>query len=89
MPNRDRLIDRTYIPRTTRIYDKTGTTAKCSGDMGILSAVKKNGRRHNYIVVGVLDRKTRKRNFGNARGNIIRRVSEIVYSHLKKQYNFK
>ena len=89
LPNRDRLYHGTTIPRGTLVYDKTGTTAHLCGDMGILSPKGQDGRRYPYVFVGVIEKQKRTRDYGRwmlARGNIIRKVSNLVYNTLKEEH---
>lgn len=89
LPGRDRLYNGTPIPRGTLVYNKTGSTARLCGDMGILVAKDRKGNRYPYALVGIIERDTRASNYGNwmlTRGNVIREVSTLVYKELKKQY---
>jgi len=89
LPGRDRLYNGTPIPQGTLVYNKTGSTAHLCGDMGILVPRDKKGRRYPYVVVGIIERSSRPRNYGNwmlSRGNVIRKVSTIVYQEMKRQY---
>jgi beta-lactamase class A len=57
--------------------------------MGILVPRDRNGKRYPYIVVGVIQRDSRPKNYGNwmlTRGNVIRQVSTLVYEEMKRQY---
>ena len=91
LPNKDRIYhgaDR--IPRTTRVYDKTGTTAKLCGNMGILEAWGRDGRSYPYTFIGIIQKSTRARRYGpwmRSRGDVIREVSNIVYTDLKRVHN--
>nr|MBF0221121.1 serine hydrolase [Desulfobulbaceae bacterium] len=90
LPNRDRIYHGTPLPRGTLVFDKTGTTAKLCGDMGILVPKGRDGRRYPYIIVGIIEKQKRARNYGHwmaSRGNIIRNVSSLVYSSLKEEYS--
>ena len=89
LPGRDRLYNGTPIPQGTLVYNKTGSTAHLCGDMGILVPRDKKGRRYPYVLVGIIERSSRPQNYGNwmlSRGNVIRKVSTIVYEEMKKQY---
>ena len=90
LPKRNRLYCGTSIPRGTLVYDKTGTTAKLCGDMGILCPRDQNGRRYPYVVVGIIEKQGRADNYGRwemARGNVIRHVSSMIYQAMKASYN--
>jgi beta-lactamase class A len=87
LPGRDRLYDHTPIPQGTLVYNKTGSTAYLCGDMGILVPRDKNGNPHPYALVGIIQRNSRARNYGQwmlTRGNVIRQVSTLVYQEMKK-----
>jgi len=89
LPGRDRLYYGTPIPRGTLVYNKTGSTAHLCGDMGILVPKTKNGGRHPYAIVGIIERRSRAENYGswmNSRSKVIREVSTLVYEELKKEY---
>lgn len=89
LPGRDRLYDNTPIPQGTLVYNKTGSTAHLCGDMGILVARDRLGKRYPYVLVGIIQRDSRPDNYGNwmlTRGNVIRQVSTMVYEELKKEY---
>jgi beta-lactamase class A len=90
LPGSDRLYSGTPIPRGTLVYNKTGTTAKLCGDMGILAPRGKNGRRYPYVVVGIIEKQNKAGNYGHwmkARGNVIRRISSMIYEKMKANYN--
>lgn len=91
LPNTDRIKSGTStIPPQTRVYDKTGTTARLCGDMGIVEAVGRNGRRYPYTFIGIIEKRSRARHYGHwkaIRGDVIREVSEIVYTDLRRLHN--
>lgn len=90
LPGRDRLYSGTPIPRGTLVYNKTGTTAKLCGDMGILAPKGQNGRRYPYVVVGIIEKQKKARNYGRwkmARSKVIRHVSSMIYQEMKANYN--
>lgn len=92
LPGSDRLYRGTPIPRGTLVYNKTGTTAKLCGDMGILAPRAQDGRRYPYVVVGIIEKQRKTRNYGYwqmARGNVIRRVSSMIYQVMKTTYNLQ
>ncbi len=89
LPGRDRLYNGTPIPKGTLVYNKTGSTARLCGDMGILVLRDRKGKRYPYALVGIIERDTRASDYGNwmlTRGNVIRQVSTLVYKEMKKQY---
>jgi beta-lactamase class A len=90
LPGRDRLYSGTPIPQGTLVYNKTGSTAKLCGDMGILAPKGQNGRRYPYVVVGIIEKQRATGNYGHwamARGNVIRHVSSMIYQEMKANYN--
>ena len=91
LPNRDRILHGArHIPRDTRVYDKTGSTAKLCGNMGILEARGRDGRRYPYTFIAIIQKSRRARNYAlwiNSRGNVIRKVSDMVYLDLKRRHN--
>ncbi len=90
IPNRDRLYDGAEgVTRGTAVYDKTGTTARLCGDMGILVARCRDGRQLPYAIVGIVQSPVSVKNYGNwmlARGNVIREISSVVYQELRKTH---
>lgn len=93
LPGKDRLYTGAKaIPKGTKVYNKTGSTARLCGDMGILVVKGKNGRRYAYTLVGVIEKRQRARNYGSwirSRGNVIRRVSNLVYTGISQQHRFR
>ena len=90
LPGRDRLYCGTPIPRGTLVYNKTGSTAKLCGDMGILAPRARNGHRYPYVVVGIIEKEHRAGNYGvwkMVRGNVIRGASTMIYEAMKEDYN--
>lgn len=91
LPGRDRLYTGTdELPRNTKVYNKTGSTAQLCGDMGILVVKSSNGKRYPYTLVGVIEKRNRARNYGawiRSRGNVIRNVSDIVYKGISQQHD--
>lgn len=89
LPGRDRLYHGTPIPKGTLVYNKTGSTAHLIGDMGILVAKAKNGDRYPYAIVGIVEGRSRPKNYArwmSTRGDVIRQVSTLVYQELKKEH---
>lgn len=84
LSNRDRF--RSEALAQVEVYDKTGTTARLCGDMGVLVGRDAAGRRYPYIFIGMVEKATRTLDYGpwaRDRGNVIRRVSTMVYEALK------
>lgn len=90
LPNRDRISDGVgAIPSYVKVYDKTGSTAQLCGDMGIVEARGRNGRMYPYTFVGIIQRPSRAKNYGawiTRRSNAIRKVSNLVYLHMKERH---
>lgn len=91
LPNRDRIYTgATGVPRGTAVIDKTGTTARLCGDMGILIAQGRDGRRYPYTFIGIIEKARPTQSYmawQAARGNVIRDVSSMVYSHLRQMHD--
>ncbi|NJN48107.1 MAG: serine hydrolase [Candidatus Competibacteraceae bacterium] len=91
LPNKDRIYTGAQkVPPGTMILDKTGTTSRLCGDMGIVVARGRNGRAHPYTFIAIIERSSRAKNLGrwsSSRGNVIRQVSSMVYTELKKVHN--
>lgn len=92
LPGRDRLYHGTPIPRGTLVYNKTGSTAHLCGDMGILVPRVRGGGRFPYALVGIIERRSRPRDYGSwmkSRSKVIRQVSTLVYKQLKKDHHLR
>lgn len=91
LPGSDRLYYSVpQIPSGTEVYNKTGTTSMCCGDMGILVARKKDDTRVPYIIVGVIERSSRTSQYtswSRSRANVIRRVSGLTYTYMQSLYD--
>lgn len=91
LPGRDRLYTNAKrVPVGTRVYNKTGSTAMCCGDMGILVARGQDGRTYPYALIGIIESSSRNNSYGSwisSRGNVIREVSNRVYLSMKKRYS--
>jgi len=91
LPGKDRLYTNAKrVPTGTKVYNKTGSTAMCCGDMGILVARGKNGRTYPYMIIGIIESSNRNKSYGpwiSSRGNVIREVSNRVYLSMKERYS--
>lgn len=90
LPGPNRLVNGTGISPATNVYNKTGTTALLCGDMGIMVARTKDGRRVPYAVVGIVERSARPADYKQwmrSSGGVIRSFSSLVYGELKQQHN--
>ena len=77
------------VPKGTRVYNKTGSTARVCGDMGILSVKGRDGKRYPYTVIGVIEKQQSASNYTTwirSRSDIIRNVSNIVYRGIARQH---
>ncbi len=90
LPGSDRIFTGTReIPKSTEVYNKTGSTARLCGDMGILSVKGRDGRRYPYTLIGIIEKQQRARNYTTwirSRSDIIRDVSSIVYESIAQHH---
>ncbi|RKT45168.1 beta-lactamase class A [Thiocapsa rosea] len=90
LPGGDRLSKGVAgLPPAAKVYNKTGSTAMLCGDMGVIEIPDQRGRNHAYTVVGIIERPSRAENYGawiRSRGDIIRRVSNLIYQDMKNNY---
>lgn len=78
------------VPRGTRVYNKTGSTARLCADMGILSVKGPGGRRYPYTLIGIIEKEQNASDYTTwirSRGNIIRNVSSIVYKGIAEDHD--
>jgi beta-lactamase class A len=90
LPGRDRLYYGTTIPRGTLVFNKTGSTARLCGDMGILVTKTRKGDTYPYAIVGIIERRTKASDYGQwmaSRSRVIRDVSTLVYEGLRKDHH--
>jgi beta-lactamase class A len=92
LPGRDRILTGVAsIPVSARVYNKTGSTARVCGDMGILNVRGPDGKRYPYTVIGIIEKERRARDYTTwirSRGEVIRNVSGIIYNGIVKRYDF-
>jgi beta-lactamase class A len=90
LPNRDRITHGVSgIPERVRVYDKTGSTAKLCGNMGIVEAAATDGTAFPYTFIGIIERSSRAKDYGSwisRRSDAIRAVSNLVYLDMKKRH---
>ncbi|MEA3275032.1 MAG: serine hydrolase [Pseudomonadota bacterium] len=90
LSNRDRISDGVRsMPSNVKVYDKTGSTARLCGDMGIIEVPGRRGKSYPYTFIGIIERPSRARNYGSwitRRSNAIRAVSNLVYLDMKKRH---
>ncbi len=92
LPGRDRIVTGVKsIPVSTRVYNKTGSTARVCGDVGILIARGPDGKRYPYTVIGIIEKERRARDYKTwirSRGAVIRNVSGIIYKGIVARHDF-
>ena len=89
LPKPNRLFT-AALPPSTQVYDKTGTTSRLCGDMGIL-VVRHGTREYPYIVVGIIQKSRRAypyMRWMSRRGNVIRQVSDFAYDAIAGLHGF-
>lgn len=90
LPGPDRLSTGTDVfPEGTEVYNKTGSTARLCGDMGILVVKGRDGKQYPYALVGVIEKQQRAPNYTSwirARSKVIRQVSSLVYRGFARHY---
>lgn len=90
LPKRNRLLrGAKEVPNDTALYDKTGSTSRLCGDMGILVAHGQDGRDYPYILVGVIQKGGQARHYMSwihRRGDLIREVSNMAYKAIAARY---
>ena len=91
LPGRDRIYTGVRgVPKGTKVYNKTGSTARVCGDMGILNVKGPGGKWYPYTVVGIIEKEQNATNYTSwirSRSNIIRHVSSIVYQSIAQNHN--
>jgi len=91
LPGRDRIYTGVKgVPRSTKVYNKTGSTARLCADMGILSVQGADGRRYPYTLIGIIEKEQNASNYTawiRSRGDIIRNVSSIVYQSIAQNHD--
>ena len=93
MPGSDRIYTGApEMPKGTKVYNKTGSTARLCGDMGILSVKGRDGRRYPYTLIGIIEKQQSARDYTTwirSRGDIIRNVSSIVYKGIAQHHDLE
>ncbi len=90
LPGPDRIFYGTELPSGTLVYNKTGTTARLCGDMGILAPLNKNGQRVPYAIVGIVEGPAKAEDYKQwmaSSGGAIRDFSTLVYEAMKQKHN--
>lgn len=90
LSNKDRISTGVpNIPRSVKVYDKTGSTSRMCGDMGIVVARDRQGRQYPYTFIGMIDRSRRSGSYTRwirSRSNILREISALTYDHISTMY---
>ena len=89
MPNEDRIKRGTSLPRQIQVYDKTGSTARLCGNMGIVVAPGKDGKQYPYTFIGIIEKRRRTRSYTSwirRRSDVMREVSDLVYQMMRNHY---
>jgi beta-lactamase class A len=91
LPKRDRLRTGVPLPLDTAVVDKTGSTSRLCGDIGILTVKGPDGKEYSYAMVGIIEKKSQARHYFSwmrARGNVIREVSYMMYRSIGALHGF-
>ena len=93
LPGSDRIYTGApEMPKGAKVYNKTGSTARLCGDMGILSVKGRDGRRYPYTLIGIIEKQESARDYTTwirSRGDIIRNVSSIVYKGIAQHHDLE
>jgi beta-lactamase class A len=91
LPGSDRIYTGVpEVPKGTRVYNKTGSTARLCGDMGILSVRGRDGKRFPYTLIGVIEKEHSAADYTTwirSRSEVIRNVSSIVYKGIAQNHD--
>jgi beta-lactamase class A len=91
LPNNDRIASGVYnMPSNVRVYDKTGSTARLCGNMGVIECRDRRGRPRPYTFIGIIEKSNRTTAYGawiTKRSAAMRQVSGLVYSHMRDAHS--
>jgi beta-lactamase class A len=91
LPGTDRIYTGAReVPPGTEVYNKTGSTARVCGDMGILNVRGPDGKRYPYTLIGIIEKQQRAPNYTawiRSRSDVIRNVSSIVYKGIAQHHD--
>jgi len=91
LPGRDRIYTGVRgVPKGTKVYNKTGSTARVCGDMGILNVKGADGKWYPYTVIGIIEKEQNAADYTSwirSRGDIIRNVSSIIYQSIAQNHD--
>jgi beta-lactamase class A len=91
LPKRDRLRTGVALPDDVAVYDKTGSTSRLCGDMGVLMVKGADGRDYAYTLIGIIEKRRSARHYFRwlkSRGDVIRDISGLVYRSLGSIHGF-
>lgn len=92
LPGPDRIFTGVdNIPEGSKVFNKTGSTARLCGDMGILTVEGPGGKIYPYIIIGLIEKRRRAGDYASwirSRADIIRHVSSIVYKGITRHHDF-
>jgi beta-lactamase class A len=90
LPNHDRITRGvSNMPSNLRVYDKTGSTARLCGNMGVIECRDHRGRPRPYTFIGIIEKRNRTSAYGSwitQRSNAMRQVSNLVYRYMRDDY---
>ncbi|MCF7992307.1 MAG: class A beta-lactamase-related serine hydrolase [Thiohalocapsa sp.] len=90
LPNHDRITRGvSSMPSNLRVYDKTGSTARLCGNMGIIECRDRRGRPRPYTFIGIIEKGSRTQYYGRwitNRSDAMRRVSGLVYDYMRAEH---
>lgn len=93
LPGSDRIYTGAEsVPVGTRVFNKTGSTARLCADMGILSVKGPDGKRYPYTLIGIIEKQDKANNYTTwirSRAEVIRDVSDIVYQGIALRHGFE
>ena len=90
LPNHDRITRGvSTMPSNVRVYDKTGSTARLCGNMGVIECRDRRGRPRPYTFIGIIEKRNRTSAYGSwitQRSSAMRSVSNLVYQYMRDDY---
>ncbi len=81
-------------PKKTVLYNKTGTTARVCGDIGIVEAKDEDGNVYPYSIIAIIEKKNRVNGeeayhkWAKSRADVIRELSALAHEYMKLRYRF-
>jgi beta-lactamase class A len=79
LPGSDRIYTGVrVVPKGTKVYNKTGSTARVCGDMGILNIKGPDGKWYPYTVIGIIEKEQNATNYTTIRAGSARAVTSSV-----------